>query len=268
MGIRLLQGRTFTPSDHLDQNPVLLVSQTVADRFWPDGNALGKRMRPTGDTAAWFEVVGVVAPVVQEGVREEVRPFVYYPMLGPDGDVGDMRSASYVVRGARPAELSDAVRAAVWELDPDLPLADVRTYDDIVAESVVQLSFATLTLGVAALLALLLGAVGLYGVLSYAVEQRTQEIGVRMALGARSEQVLEMVVRDGAVTQGVGLLVGLLGAAALTRLLQGLLYGVEPLDPITFAGTSILLLAVGLLAAYLPARRASRVDPTVSMRAE
>jgi predicted permease len=268
MGMRLLQGRTFTPSDHQSESPTVIVSQTVADRFWPGGNALGKRMRPSGDSATWFEVVGVVAPVVQEGVRDEIRPFVYYPMVEAIGNTEDIRGASYVVHAPRPAELSDAVRAAVWELDADLPLADVRTYDDIVAESVVQLSFATLTLGVAALLALLLGAVGLYGVLSYAVEQRTQEIGVRMALGARSEQVLEMVVRDGAATQAAGLLVGLLGAAALTRLLQGLLYGVEPLDPLTFAGTSLLLLAVGLLAAYLPARRASRVDPTVSMRAE
>jgi putative ABC transport system permease protein len=125
-----------------------------------------------------------------------------------------------------------------------------------------------LTLGVAALLALILGAVGLYGVLSYAVEQRTQEIGVRIALGARAEQVLEMVVRDGVRTQAIGLIVGLVGAAALTRLMQGLLYGVKPLDPITFVGTSALLLVVGLLAAYLPARRAASVDPTVSMRAE
>jgi predicted permease len=269
MGMQLLQGRTITPADQSDLNRVILVSQTVADRFWPGGNALGKRMRPAGDTMSWYQVVGVVAPVVQEGVREEVRPFVYYPMGSGAGErLGDYRGASYVVQAESPTELIPAVRAAVWELDPDLPLADIRTYDDIVAESVVQLSFTMLTLGVAALLSLVLGAVGLYGVLSYAVEQRTQEIGVRMALGAEAGQVLGMVVRDGAATQLFGLVLGLLGAAGLTRLLQGMLYGVQPLDPITFAGTTLLLLAVGLLAAYLPARRAARVDPTVSMRAE
>jgi predicted permease len=268
MGIRRLQGRTFTPSDHADGNHVVVVSQTVADAFWPGQSPLGKRMRPTGDSVPWYEVVGVVAPVVQEGVREDVRPLIYYPMLEPGGQRGDFRGASYVMQAAMPSALTDAVRAAVWELDPDLPLANMQTLEDIVAESVVQLSFTMLTLGVAALLALILGAVGLYGVLSYAVEQRTQEIGVRMALGAQASEVLGMVVRDGALTQAVGLAVGLAAAFGLTRLLQGMLYGVEPLDPITFAGTSLLLFAVGLLAAYLPARRAAKVDPTVSMRAE
>jgi predicted permease len=269
LGIRLVRGRTLSDTDHRENAGVVVVSRTVADQLWPGAEALGKRMRPTGDTAQWFDVVGVVEPVLQSGAREEIRPLVYYPMLGPAVDDGwDVRSASYVVQAARPRALTDAVRAAVWELDPDLPLADVRTYDEIVANSVVQLSFTMLTLGMAALLALLLGAVGLYGVLSYAVEQRTQEIGVRIALGARAEQVLDMVVRDGARTQAIGLVVGLLVAAALTRLLQGMLFGVAPLDPITFAGMSLLLFAVGLLAACLPARRAAQVDPTVSMRAE
>jgi predicted lysophospholipase L1 biosynthesis ABC-type transport system permease subunit len=269
MGTRLVRGRTLTPTDHRDRVPAVVVSRTVAESLWPDAEALGKRIRPTGDTANWYEVVGVVEPVLQDGVREAPRPLVYYPMLSPDGDEGwGLRTASYVIEAESPAELAGTVRAAVWEMDPDLPLADVRTMEDIVAQSRVELSFTMVTLGVAALLALLLGAVGLYGVLSYAVAQRTQEIGVRMALGAQAPHVLAMVVRDGAITQGIGLLVGLAGAAALTSLLQGMLYGVEPLDPLTFAATSALLLAVGLLAAYLPARRAAAVEPSVSMRGE
>jgi predicted lysophospholipase L1 biosynthesis ABC-type transport system permease subunit len=239
----------------------------VADQFWPEG-PLGRRLRQTGDTINWFTVVGVVAPVVQESVREEPRPMVYYPMLAPDGRLGDIRGASYVVEATSPLALAPTVREAVWELDPDLPVADMTTMDEIVSASVMELSFTMFTLGMAALLALVLGAVGLYGVLSYSVAQRTQEIGVRMALGAQASQVLGMVVREGARTQLVGLFIGLVGAAALTRVLQGLLFGVEALDPLTFVATSAVLLGAGLLAAYLPARRAARLDPVASMRAE
>jgi predicted permease len=269
MGTEVLRGRALEEADHRDGRPVVVVSRTVADNLWPGGEPLGKRIRPIGDTANWYEVVGVAEPMLAQGVREEPRPMVYYPMLSPAGDDGwNLRSASYVIEARDPETLGPAVREAVWAMDADLPLADMRTMDDIVQQSVVELSFTMFTLGAAALLAMLLGAVGLYGVLSYSVAQRTQEIGVRMALGARTNEVLTMVVRDGARTQAIGLLVGLVGAAALTRLLQGMLYGVQALDPLTFATTSLLLLAVGILAAYIPARRAASVDPTESMRAE
>jgi hypothetical protein len=275
-----VQGRTLDELDHHTGEGVVVVGRNVADRFWPEGGALGRRMRFSGDTARWYSVVGVVDPVLQDGAREEPRPIVYLPMMGPAGDpdpeasdggssgTWDLRRASYVVEATSPTALGSAVRAAVWEIDPDLPVADLRTVEDIVAEDVVQLSFTMFTLGIAALLALVLGAVGLYGVLSYSVAQRTQEIGVRMALGARADEVLSMVVRDGARTQAVGLVVGLLGAAALTRLLGGMLYEVEPLDPATFAATAAVLFAVGLLAAWLPARRAARLHPVESMRNE
>jgi ABC-type antimicrobial peptide transport system permease subunit len=176
---------------------------------------------------------------------------VYYPLV-PDGDLGDVRAASYVVEAVPSSSLAAAVRAAVWDLDADLPLADMKTMDEIVSDSVVELSFTMFTLGIAALLALVLGAVGLYGVLSYSVAQRTQEIGVRMALGAEAGQVLGMVVRDGARTQLVGLVIGLL----------------EAMDPLTFVATSAALFCVGLTAAYVPARRAARLDPVTSMRTE
>jgi putative ABC transport system permease protein len=144
----------------------------------------------------------------------------------------------------------------------------MRTMNEVVSASVLELSFTMFTLGIAAILALVLGAVGLYGVLSYSVAQRTQEIGVRMALGAETRQVLGMVVKEGARTQVIGLVIGLVGAAALTRVLQGLLFDIEALDPLTFATTSGILLGVGLLATYLPARRAARLDPVTSMRTE
>jgi putative ABC transport system permease protein len=267
MGIRLREGRFLTPSDHRDGCSVAVVSSAVADRFWPDGG-LGQRLRLSGDPDNWFTVVGVVEPAVQESIREEPRPVVYYPLVQPDGTLGDIRAASYVVEAPDPLSLASDVRAAVWELDPDLPVADMRMMDEIVSSSVVELSFTMFTLGIAALLALVLGAVGLYGVLSYSVAQRTQEIGVRMALGAERGQVLGMIVRDGARTQVIGVAIGLVGAAALTRVLQGLLFGVDALDPITFVATSGILFAVGLLAAYLPARRAARLDPVTSMRTE
>jgi predicted permease len=267
MGMRLREGRLLTAMDHVDGTGAVVVSSTVADQFWPDG-ALGARLRQTGDTLSWFNVVGVVAPVAQGSVREAPRPMVYYPMLAPDGTLGAVRDVSYVVDAPNPLAVTAAVRAAVWEIDPDLPVADMTTVEEIVSESVLELSFTMFTLGIAALLALVLGAVGLYGVLSYSVAQRTQEIGVRMALGAQASEVLGMVVREGARTQVVGLVLGLVGAAALTRVLQGLLFGVEALDPLTFLATSALLLVVGQLAAYLPARRAARLDPVASMRAE
>jgi len=266
MGLRLREGRTLDRRDLSDAAGSVVVSATIADQFWPDG-ALGARLRQSGDSA-WYEVVGVVAPVVQENVRDAPRPMAYYPMLAPDSHLGELRAVSYVVEGPSAESLTTAVRAAVWELDSDLPVADMRTMDEIIADSVIELSFTTFTLAIAALLALVLGAVGLYGVLSYSVAQRTQEIGVRMALGAQTGEVLGMIVREGARTQLVGLALGLAGAAALTRVLQGLLFGVEALDPLTFAATSALLLAVGLVAAYLPARRAARLDPVASMRAE
>ena len=267
MGMRLREGRTLTAADHTDRTGAVVVSTTVADQFWPEG-ALGARLRQTGDTVNWFHVVGVVAPVVQGNVRDAPRPMVYYPMLGPDGRLGNVRGISYVVDAAAPLAVTSQVRTAVWELDPDLPVADMRTLGEIVSESELELSFTMFTLGIAALLALVLGAVGLYGVLSYSVAQRTQEIGVRMALGAETREVLGMIVREGARTQLIGLVVGLVGAAALTRVLQGLLFGVEALDPLTFVTTTGILFAVGLLAAYLPARRAARLDPVMSMRTE
>jgi putative ABC transport system permease protein len=269
MGIHLLAGRAFVPSDLSDGAGHVLVDRTVAERFWPGQDAVGKQLRPLNDTTRWYTVEGVVGKVLDAGVRQEPKPLVYYPMAAPDGDRGwAVRMPTYVLRVRNPTALAASVRSAVWGVDPDMPVADVRTGEQLVASSVIQLSFTMFTLGIAALLALVLGAVGLYGVLSYSVAQRTQEIGVRMALGAERGAVMRMVVRDGARITVVGLLVGLAGAAALTRLLEGILYDVKALDPLTFVGTPLLLLVVAVLSAYLPARRAAAVDPMESMRVE
>jgi predicted permease len=269
MDIRLISGRTLNGTDHLDRAGSVVVNRTLAERIWPGEDPLGKRLRTTGDSTPWITVVGVVESVLQEGSREEPQAMIYYPLVGPSGDDGyEPRVGSYVIHAPNAETLLPSVREAVWEIDADLPLADVRTMDDIVARSVVELSFTMFTLGIAALLALALGGIGLYGVLSYAVARRVNEIGVRLALGARSGEVLGMVVWDGVRVAALGLVVGLIGAAALTRLLEGILFGVKALDPITFVAMSAVLMSVATLAAYLPARRAARVDPASSMRME
>jgi ABC-type antimicrobial peptide transport system permease subunit len=175
---------------------------------------------------------------------------------------------SYTVRAEHPLQLVGSVRRIVREMNPNLPLAGIQTMRAVMADSIVRLTFTALALGIAAIMALVLGAVGLYGVLSYVVSQRTQEIGVRMALGARSGQVQSLIVASGARLALLGLVAGVVGAGALTRLLQSLLFGTEPLDLVTFIGMSLVLLTVGLLASYLPARKAASVDPVESMRTE
>jgi ABC-type antimicrobial peptide transport system permease subunit len=173
-----------------------------------------------------------------------------------------------VLRGPHAETQADAVREAVWSIDPELPLAAIERMDTVIERSVVQFSFTMLTLAIAAGIALILGAVGLYGVLSYAVSLRTREIGVRLALGAPASTVMRSVVASGAAITGLGLVVGLAGAAAVTRLLRGLLYETQPLDITTFIAMPVVLFLVALLASYLPARRAASVSPLEAMRTE
>ncbi len=272
MNIGLVAGRTLERADHEQQLPNVVVSQHLAERIWPGEEALGKRVSfASSDTLlTWYTVVGVVNDVRDQGLNEEVRDLVYYPMVGANGDE-DWRSLdmTYVVRTAGPpTSLAGPVRAEVWEMDPNLPVADMRPMAEILAESTARTSFTMMALAVAALVALLLGAIGLYGVVSYVVNERTREIGVRMALGAEKSEVQRMVVTQGVKLAVTGLAVGLVASLALTRLLGSLLYGTSPTDPVTFATTSLVLLAVGTLASYLPARRASTIDPVESLRSE
>jgi ABC-type antimicrobial peptide transport system permease subunit len=213
-------------------------------------------------------VVGVVEDVMQDGFRDPAEPLVYLPLVGPAPINWVISSPAYVVKTPRAESIAPDVRALVREVAPDSPMYRVFTMAGLAADSMIGLSFTMLTLGIAAGLALVLGMVGLYGVLSYVVAQRTREIGVRMALGARADQVRRMVVAQGARVVVIGVVIGVVTALISTRALESLLYGVAPADGVTFAVMSIAMITVGLLASYVPARRASNVDPIESLRGD
>lgn len=222
-------------------------------------------------------MIGVVADVHEDGLAVAPPVIVYWPQVtlafwgssSPD-QVQTWRAMSYAIRSERvgTAGFLAAVQESIWEIDPTLPLLGVRRLDELVSRSMAQTSFALVLLSVAAGIALLLGLIGVYGVLSYAVSQRTSEIGMRVALGARSEDVIRMVLRQGLAIAVVGLASGMALSLALTRWMASLLHGVSPRDPLTFVLVPVVLLVVALLATYLPARRAARVDPMDALRAE
>jgi predicted permease len=267
MGIPLLAGRPFDDNDHLSALPNVIVSQSVANTLWPNDTAIGKRLRRQG-LPDWFTVVGVVRDVMQDRFRDRPQALVYFPLSGPKPMSWAVSSPAYVVKTPRAETIAAEVRALVHEAAPEAPMYRVFTMAGLARDSMVQLSFTMLTLGVVSALALVLGTVGLYGVLSYLVAERTREIGVRMALGARSEQVSRMVMGQGARVVGIGVVVGLVAALLSTRALGTLLYEVQAIDLPTFAAAAVLMIVIGLLASYLPARRAAQVDPMVSLRAD
>ncbi len=215
-----------------------------------------------------FTVVGVVADVKQDDWREPGEAIVYFPLTGPDPTAWGMGSPAYVVKSSRADRLQPEVRELVRQIAPEAPVYREYTMEFLARRSMQQLSFTMLTLGVVAGLALLLGAIGLYGVLSYVVAQRTREIGVRMALGATASAVRRMVVSQGARVVMVGVVLGVAVALASTRVLGSLLFGVKPVDPIVFAVMSVMMIAIGALASYVPARRASSVNPIESLRSD
>jgi len=272
MRIPVRAGRDFNTGDFNPTARNVLINQALADLYWPGQSPLGKRARLTGDTGGqaappWFTVVGVVGNELQDGLRKPIRPLMYYAATN-DVATGLPPVFDYVVRSADMEGHADTLRQAVWSIDRGLPVANVRPMHEIVDRSIVEFTFTMLTLGIAAVAALLLGAIGLYGVLSYAVTLRTREIGVRMALGAPAARVMRSVVANGATIAGIGLIIGLAGAVGLTRFLGSLLFDTAPLDVPTFATMSLALLAVALLASYLPARRAASVSPMESMRTD
>jgi len=267
MGISLLQGRTFEHSDHTTSLGNVIISRSAANLLWPNQDPIGRRLQSEG-SQSWETVVGVVEDVMQDGFRETPDPLVYFSLVGADSGSRAVSSPAYVVKTARAEQIAPEVRALAREVAPEAPMYRVYTMEELARRSMVSLSFTMLTLGVAASLALILGAVGLYGVLSYVVAERTREIGVRMALGARAEQVRSMVVAQGARVVGAGVVIGIVVALASTRALASLLFGVQAIDMTTFAGMSVSMVAIGLLASYLPARRASNVDPIESLRGD
>jgi predicted permease len=271
MSIPILHGRDYHSGDTRDGVMHAVVNAALADKYWLGQDPIGKRFRlgsSSGPEAPpWFTVVGVVGSVRQDGLREPTKPLVYYG-LNETAPNGTPRVITYTLRGEGLALRADAVRQAVWSVDPNMPIAAIEPMTRIVDRSIVQFTFTMLTLGIAAAMALVLGAIGLYGVLSYAVTQRTREIGVRLALGASPSHVMRSVVLQGAAVTGVGLVIGIAGAIGLTRFLGQILYETEPLDPWTFAAMTALLFAVSLLASFIPARRAAAVSPLESMKYE
>jgi putative ABC transport system permease protein len=269
MGMPLVTGRFFSDHDTETSPHVLIVSQSVAHRLWPHEDPIGRHLDPSGNTRdKWYTVVGVVGDVKQRSLDETRNPVIYTPYAQSPIPFM-MRDITFVVRTAPdPAALIAPARRAIDAVDPNLPVFDAATMSQLVSETVDEPRFNTVVLSAFAALALLLAVVGIYGVMSYATAQRTHEIGIRMALGAEREDVLKLVVGQGIRLTLAGVGIGLTGAFALTRLLAKFLYGVGPLDPATFAGAAVLITAVALLATYIPARRATKVDPMVALRYE
>jgi putative ABC transport system permease protein len=267
MSIPLLAGRQLSDQDTDTTQNVVVISETMARRFWSGEDPVGKRIaagRVRSD-ADWIQVVGVVKDVRQFELNAEPRPQMYLSYR----QAGFFAPEDLVVKtDVEPASLAASVRKAVWEIDKDQPVSNIRTMDEILAESIARQRFSMLLLGIFAGVALLLAAVGIYGVMSYSVAQRTHEIGIRMALGAETGAVLKLAVGYGLKLVIAGVVIGLIAAFALTRLLATLLFGVTPTDPATFVVISVLLICVAAIASYIPARRATKVDPLVALRYE
>jgi putative ABC transport system permease protein len=270
MGIALLQGRPFTNQEAVSPNTSVVISRSAAEKLWPGQNAVGQRIRPSfgGQDTIAFTVIGVVNDVKQDDWRRAGEAIVYFPLTGPAPNSWAMGSPAYVVKTPRAETLKDEVRRLIREIAPEAPVYREYTMEFLAQRSMLQLSFTTLTLGVLSVLALLLGAVGLYGVLSYVVAQRTREIGVRMALGATAGVVRRQVVSQGTTVVLIGAAIGVGAAYLTTRFLANLLYDVKPVDPIAFAVTSAMMILIGMLASYVPARRASNVDPMMALRSD
>jgi putative ABC transport system permease protein len=269
VGARLREGRFFTASDRKSGSPVAIVNEQFANRHFAGESPLGRRFQfgSLGDKGYWYTIVGVVKQIRESGVLAEEKPAVYRVHEQCD-QIGDLNAGIVVRTAVEPASIVSAVRQAIWSLDTNQPLARIRTMESIVDRQLSTPSQSTLLLGAFALLALLLASLGIYGVLSYAVTQRTSEIGVRMALGATSSEILLAFGKRGLALTLIGLATGLILAAIAARSMTALLYGFKPDYIPSVTAVSLILLAVAALACFLPARRASRVDPVVALRNE
>jgi|SRR5579863_997298 len=273
-GTPLIAGRDFTWTDLYEKRRVAIVSQNLAREMWGGARAaLGKRVRQGYNNDPWREVVGVVADVYDSGPQAKPPAFAYWPALKDnfgDEPVSATRFAVFLVRTKRAATESflNEARQAIWSVDAELPVFRVRTLKDLYDQSMARTSFTLVMLAIAGGMALVLGIVGIYGVIAYAVSQRTREIGIRMALGVQGSELRRMFVREGLLLAAIGAALGMIAAAGLTRLMSSLLFGITPLDPLTYAMVPVFLLAAAALASYVPARRATIVNPVEALRSE
>ncbi len=269
MGIQLRQGRTFQPGDGADGTRAVVISESFAHRWWPDSSPLGRRVGDGGeDGADWWQIVGVVADVTHQDLRGDPEEFVYFPTtVGPAANPQSARSLDILVKTASdPLQLIPVLRRELRALSPRIPLSNPRTMEQVFRVATSRTSFTMAMLGAASGIALLLGLIGIYGVVSYVVSQRTREIGVRMALGATAPSVRGMVVRQGLALAVGGIAVGLLAAGFLSSVMSSLLFGVNALDPLTYGAVAGTLVCVAAFASWIPARRAAGVDPSRALR--
>jgi len=275
MGIPLVRGRLLTPEDRRGTQPVVLVSQSMAQKLWPNQDAIGKRVLRGGPDMPWRTVVGIVGDVPDGPLAAEPTPHCYSPYLQESDEAmadnvgGSLRNLRLAVRTrGNPSAMTASVIQRLHQLDPALAISNVRTMQTELKQSIAPQRFNAMLVGVYAGVALLLALVGIYGVLAFIVTQQTHEIGIRMAVGAQRSDILRLIVRRGMQLVVAGALVGLVGAFAVTRLMDSLLYGVAPRDPLTFCAVTALLAAAALLACFVPALRAARVEPMVALRYE
>ncbi|HKW97234.1 MAG TPA: ABC transporter permease [Bryobacteraceae bacterium] len=273
MGIKLVAGRDFSWNDLYDRRTAVIISENMARELWHDpGSAIGKRVRE-GMKDPWREIIGVVGDVRQDGADQKAPTTVYWPMMMNNfwgEETFLQRRAVYAIRSSRAGSesLLNQVRQAIWSVNSEVPLASIRTMEDLYRGSMARSSFTLVMLALAGGMALLLGIVGIYGVISYSVSQRTREIGIRIALGAERSTLEAMVVRHGVILAGIGIAIGLAGAAAVTRIMTSFLFEISPVDPLTYAGVSAGLLGCAAAASFLPAHRASAVNPVDALRSE
>jgi putative ABC transport system permease protein len=276
--IPLLRGRAFDDRDTGKSERVLIINQSMAKKYWPKGDPIGQRITIGKGLGPQFEeptrqIVGVVGDVRESGLRDSGQPVMYVPQGQVSDPLTQLANSvipmSWAIRtSSDPSALTSAIQREILAVDGQLPVSKIRTMEQVVSESTARQNFNMLLLSIFAGLALLLAAIGIYGLMSYTVEQRTQEIGIRMALGAGRTDMLKLIVRQGMLLAGIGVLIGLAAAFGLTRVLASLLFGVKTTDPLTYAAVALILTSVALLACYVPARRATKIDPLIALRYE
>jgi predicted permease len=274
MGTRLVAGRNMTWTDIEAGGRVAIVSENLARELGATpADALGKRIRPPVDSDDWREIIGVVQNVKEDTLYTEAPSIVYWPAL-MENAFGSRAfgypAMAFVIRSERTGQgtLMNEIREAIWSVNKGVPIAVERTMQDLYAGSLARTSFALVMLAIAGSMALALGLVGIYGVIAYVAAQRSREIGIRLALGAQPQQVRQMFLKQGLTLSGIGLAIGVVAALGLTRLMSSLLFGIEPTDAVTYAAAVGVILAAAALASYLPARRASAIDPVETLKAE